>query len=151
MRDACSHKGILESLSAFLLPCTTIETCSMAGFSCGWLLQATFWGLSSPEGCSIEALPNYLPGVHLRKSPLGHSVLQKMLYLEGETTVPEPSSSDTLSGEHWENKPAQNSPPWKPFKVWSPNTNKQVKNDRPSHCKEIYKNEGLAVEWKHLM
>ena len=46
----------------------------------------------------------------------------------------------------------------------SPNTNKQVKNstwerspckdgwnDRLSHCKEIYKNEGLAVEWKHLM
>ena len=92
MRDACSHKGILERLSAFLMPCTTIETCSMAGFSCGWLLQATFWGLSSQEGCSIEALPNYLPGVHQRKSPLGHSVLQKMLYLEGKTTVPEPSS-----------------------------------------------------------
>ena len=167
MRDACSHKGILESLSAFLMPCTTIETCSMAGFSCGWLLQATFWGLSSQEGCSIEALPNYLPGVHQRKSPLGHSVLQKMLYLEGETTVPEPSSSDTLSGNtgktnllkihHYENLP-------KCEALGSPNTNKQVKNstwerspckdgwnDRPSHCKEIYKNEGLAVEWKHLM
>ena len=80
------------------MPCTTIETCSMAGFSCGWLLQATFRGLSSQEGCSIEALPNYLPGVHQRKSSLGHSVLQKMLYLEEETTVSEPSSSDTLSG-----------------------------------------------------
>ena len=98
MRDTYSHKSILESLSAFLMPCTTIETCSMAGFSCGWLLQATFWGLSSQEGCSIEALPNYLPGVHQRKSSLGHSVLQKMLYLEGETTVSEPSLSDTLSG-----------------------------------------------------
>ena len=98
MRDTYSHKSILESLSAFLMPCTTIETCSMAGFSCGRLLQATFWGLSSQEGCSIEALPNYLPGVHQRKSSLRHSVLQKMLYLEGETTVSEPSSSDTLSG-----------------------------------------------------
>ena len=57
--EVWSHKGILESLSAFLMPCAIIETCSMAWLSCSWIPQATFWGLFW-ERCTIETLPNYL-------------------------------------------------------------------------------------------
>ena len=57
--EVWSHKGILESLSAFLMPCAIIETCSMAWLSCSRIPQATFWGLFW-ERCTIETLPNYL-------------------------------------------------------------------------------------------
>ena len=167
MRDACSHKGILESLSAFLMPCTTIETCSMAGFSCGWLLQAIFWGLSSQEGCSIEALPNYLPGFTKGKAPLDILCYRRCYTSKGRPQcrnrphqtpcLGNTGKTNLLKIHHHENLP-------KCEALGSPNTDKQVKNstwerspckdgwnDRPSHCKEIYKNEGLAVEWKHLM
>ena len=60
------------------------------------------------------------------------TALQKMLYLTGETSVTEPSSSDTLSREHWENKPAQNSPHHENLPkceaLGSPNTIKHGKN-----------------------
>ena len=77
--------------------------------------------------------------------------------------VSEPSSSDTLSREHWENKPAQNSPHQENLPkceaLGSPNTIKHGKiplekghlalwgrwKDRPLQCKAIYKNDGLAV------
>ena len=78
----------------------------------------------------------------VKLSPLGFTkvkktldvltALQKMLYLTGETSVTEPSSSDTLSREHWENKPAQNPPHHENLPkceaLGSPNTIKHDKN-----------------------
>ena len=72
LNEVWSDKGILESLSAFLMPCAIIETCSMAWLSCSRIPQATFWGLFW-ERCTIGTLPNYLAWVYQSKSPLGRS------------------------------------------------------------------------------
>ena len=107
-----AHNGILESLSAFLMPCTIIETCSMAWISCGWI----------PQGHLLRLI-----------------LLREMYHSLKPCQTISPGSPNTM--KHGKNS------------TWESCTSNTIawqgrRNNRPPHCKTIYKNEGLAVEWE---
>ena len=87
MCDTYSHKSILESLSAFLMPCTTIETCSMAGFSCGWLLQAPSEAYLPKRDVVLKPCQTISPGFTKGKAPVDILCYRRCYTSKGDHSV----------------------------------------------------------------
>ena len=95
---ACTG-GVFTNLSTILTPWATREMWSIACLSWSCTLQASFWGLSSWNKGTIEALAIPSPrGLAEVKGPLHvGTTFQYILYRDGDTITSNPSSSETRS------------------------------------------------------